>query len=368
MSLMKMALLPACIALSLTGCGGGGDSVKDKLHNIGDHLENIVNKVDEAADGAKLAHTEADFIEALTKDGARVDGSEAAATAAAWIRDKMDLYHYRVQEQNYGSGVNVIADIPGNNPDKMLIVGAHYDTKQGTDSGDAGVIDNAAGVATLVGMAKQFEDEHPDYTIRMVFFGAGEAGQQGSKYFVEQMSQDDLNATLGMINLDTIVGGDNLYLEAPAASQFTCTGANTDATLRDHLHTFTTNTDINPLDKLGKKYLLSEIDASNDLAAFACAGIPSVNIESTNMDIYGQSGNQDGVSQSSNSAFWSTGFDDKNLTAQDRDSEQDWGVIRHTGNDNMARLKATHVWTSVIEGQLTVHNSVLHHFLKHPGL
>lgn len=365
MSLMKMALLPACIALSLTGCGGGGDSVKDKLHNIGDHLENIVNKVDETADGAKLAHTEADFIEALTKDGARVDGTPAADAAAKWIHDKLDLYGYTVQEQHYASGVNVIADIPGNNPDKMLIVGAHYDTKQGTDSGDAGVIDNAAGVATLVGMAKQFEDEHPDYTIRMVFFGAGEAGQQGSKYFVEQMSQDDLNATLGMINLDTIVGGDNLYLEAPAASQFQCANPQVDTLLRDRLYDVTRDHDVNPLQK---DYQKNDIDASNDLAAFACAGIPSVNIESTNMDIYGQSGNQDGVSQSSNSAFWSTGFDQNSMTATDSQTEQNWGVIRHTGNDNMARLKATHVWSNVIEGQLIAHNSVLHHFLKHPGL
>lgn len=362
MSLNKMALLSTCVALALTGCGGG--DVKEKVHSIGDHLQNIAEQVDEATDGAKLAHTEADFIKELTHDGARVNGTQAATNAAQWIHGKMALYGYAVQDQPYGTGVNVVADIPGNNPDQMLIVGAHYDTKAG-ESGDAGVTDNAAGVATLVGMAKQFENEHPDYTIRMVFFGAGEEGQQGSKYFVDHMSQDEVDATLGMINLDAIVGGDKLYLEAPAASQFTCAGLNPDTQLRDHLQSVTTDHKINPL---RKEYLTSEIDASNDLAAFACRGIPSVNIEATNMAIFGQSGNQDGVSQSTNDAFWSTKFNKNTMTANDPQAEQDWGVIRHTGNDNMARLQKTSVWSQVIEGQLTVHNSVLHHFLKHPGL
>lgn len=89
--------------------------------------------------------------------------------------------------------------------EKTIIVGAHYDS-----AGTHGVDDNGSGVAVALENALRMIDVETQYTIKYVFFGAEETGMQGSREYVNSLTEKD-NIVL-MINIDSILAGDNLYL------------------------------------------------------------------------------------------------------------------------------------------------------------
>jgi len=102
---------------------------------------------------------------------------------------------------------NVIAVKPGASP-KQLVVGAHYDS---VATGE-GYVDNATGVGLLIELAARLKAVTTPYTLVFVAFGAEERGALGSRHFVQAMSDDELRATVGMIDLDAPAGGgDTLY-------------------------------------------------------------------------------------------------------------------------------------------------------------
>ncbi|MEM9109642.1 MAG: M20/M25/M40 family metallo-hydrolase [Planctomycetota bacterium] len=78
---------------------------------------------------------------------------------------------------------NIEAVVPGSDPNKTVVVGAHYDTKvasrhwkdSGTsprpdEPGTPGADDNASGVAVILALAKQLANTKPNCTIRFVAF------------------------------------------------------------------------------------------------------------------------------------------------------------------------------------------------------
>lgn len=87
-----------------------------------------------------------------------------------------------------------------------LIVGAHYDSA----SGRQGYLDNATGIGLLLEVAARIKHESTPYTIVFVAFGAEESGMLGSDYYERTMTDIERRATLGMIDLDAVAGGDQL--------------------------------------------------------------------------------------------------------------------------------------------------------------
>lgn len=74
---------------------------------------------------------------------------------------------------------NVIVTIPGKaNPEEIVLIGAHYDTKAGTPGAD----DNASAVAVLLEMCRLLKNETPDRTLKLVFFTLEEPPIFGSKF------------------------------------------------------------------------------------------------------------------------------------------------------------------------------------------
>lgn len=100
---------------------------------------------------------------------------------------------------------NIELTIPGNNPSRQIIAGAHYD--------GSGVGDNASGAGLLLAAAKALKDTQPDLTVKIVFFDAEEAGYLGSAMYAEAMSEEEITSTALMINLDALAFGDycNIY-------------------------------------------------------------------------------------------------------------------------------------------------------------
>ncbi|MBQ6734333.1 MAG: M20/M25/M40 family metallo-hydrolase [Lachnospiraceae bacterium] len=100
---------------------------------------------------------------------------------------------------------NIELTVPGKDPSRQIIVGAHYD---GTGAGD-----NASGVGLLLAAANALKDTHPDLTVKIVFFDAEEEGYLGSIMYAGAMSEEEIASTVLMINLDALAFGDycNIY-------------------------------------------------------------------------------------------------------------------------------------------------------------
>lgn len=86
----------------------------------------------------------------------------------------------------------------------LIIVGAHYDSI--TDS--PGASDNASGTAVLLEIAKAIKVIPNDKEIQLVFFGAEEIGMLGSKNFVDEMNDNDIERTIAMFNMDMVGSAD----------------------------------------------------------------------------------------------------------------------------------------------------------------
>ena len=108
------------------------------------------------------------------------------------------------------SSRNVVAELPGDpGSDRLLVVGAHYDTTQGTQ----GANDNGSGVASLLSVARELADGPSlPFELRFVLFGAEEVGLFGSRHYVSNLDQDEVDSIVAMINID--VPGSGKSLEA----------------------------------------------------------------------------------------------------------------------------------------------------------
>ncbi len=101
-------------------------------------------------------------------------------------------------------------------PEKIILVGAHYDSVRDSP----GANDNASGVAALLELSRLFADVEPTRTVRFVAFTNEEPpffffGQQGSLLYAREARQrnDDIRM---MISLETI----GSYSNAPGSQTY----------------------------------------------------------------------------------------------------------------------------------------------------
>jgi len=102
--------------------------------------------------------------------------------------------------------VNVVATLPGSDPDAgMVVIGAHYDSRT-IDLADAtspapGANDNATGVAAVLEIARVLAHQTPRATVIFVAFSAEEVGRQGSLHYIETgraLGEDGWRAMLAL--------------------------------------------------------------------------------------------------------------------------------------------------------------------------
>jgi hypothetical protein len=95
---------------------------------------------------------------------------------------------------------NVVADIPGRQPDlPVVLLGAHHDTQ----CDHVGADDNASGVVALLAVAAALARTRSRRTIRLVSFGAEEQLSVGSAAYVRR-HRGELGAVGVVINLDSV--------------------------------------------------------------------------------------------------------------------------------------------------------------------
>ncbi len=96
------------------------------------------------------------------------------------------------------TSANLVAEIPGTDPDApKIVVGAHYDSQLESP----GSADNATGLAALLAMARAWVGSRPRRTIALVAFGVEETGSWGAADYATRHSGEGIAA---MVNLDAL--------------------------------------------------------------------------------------------------------------------------------------------------------------------
>ncbi|WP_042454036.1 M20/M25/M40 family metallo-hydrolase [Neobacillus dielmonensis] len=259
----------------------------------------------------KVAYQHTEYLS--EKIGPRVAGSPNEVKAGNYIFNELKQLGYQPSKQTFSytrrGTTKTSANIIGtkisksnklkNNP--QIIIGAHYDSV----SVGKGADDNASSIGVILETAKAIQKRELHYDVKFVFFGAEEEGLRGSDYYVSQMSQEEKDRTIVMINLDSLLAGDNIYVYGSPGEDGWLRDLALDIAQKKGIP-LGTNPGINP------DYPQGTTGDWSDHAAFQEAGIPIGYLEATNWEI----GDQDGYTQTVKH-----------------------GEIWHTENDNLAFLE-----------------------------
>lgn len=121
---------------------------------------------------------------------------------------------------------NVIGYRPASNSPltaKNVIISAHYDNVYGFEVVNPynnikdyvfsyGINDNASGLAVMLAVLNDLANTELDFNIIFIAFGSQELGLLGSKAYHANMSDIDKQNLLLLINIDSVIAGDYLYL------------------------------------------------------------------------------------------------------------------------------------------------------------
>jgi len=157
----------ACGVAFATGCGGddGSASAAERVPQA------KVNRFD-----ARAAYR---LVREQVELGPRPAGSEPSRVLAERLRRMLPNGRF----QPIGGGLrNVVGRIPGRDPKRVVVVGAHYDTKE--IPGFVGAVDGASGTAVVAQLARTIEARELRPTVVFLMFDGEEApaGRQDDQF------------------------------------------------------------------------------------------------------------------------------------------------------------------------------------------
>ena len=175
-----------------------------------------------------------EHMKVMCELGPRPSGSAAIGKAQDYILSELKSYGLKVVEYPFVAKTprgtvpmkNIIAELPGEKPDMVLITG-HYDTKR--QAGFIGANDGASSTAAVLETARVLAKTRPEYTLWFVFFDGEEAvvewnamngtdNTYGSRRLVSEMlANGSLSRVRAMILYD-MIGDKNLDLKRDAES------------------------------------------------------------------------------------------------------------------------------------------------------
>ena len=124
--------------------------------------------------------------EALLADVEAVGGNVTLTVSAIENATSQNIIATRTPKKGGGDGI--------------VHVTAHYDSVPFA----AGASDNASGTATALEIARVLKSYPIDEEVRFAFVGAEEIGLVGSRYYVSQLSQDEISRSIGNFNMDMV--------------------------------------------------------------------------------------------------------------------------------------------------------------------
>jgi Zn-dependent M28 family amino/carboxypeptidase len=128
-------------------------------------------------------------------------GQQLAATPGLVLRLKTDTF------RGIATTSNVLAETPGGDPDNVVVVGAHLDSV----NAGPGIQDNGSGSAAILEVAEQMGKVNPRNKVRFALWGAEESGLVGSTYYVNELSQDELDRIALYLNFDMIGSPNHVF-------------------------------------------------------------------------------------------------------------------------------------------------------------
>ncbi len=163
------------------------------------------------ADAQLVAALRRDVTVLATDIGERnlVNTPAALERTASWLTERLTRLGYEVKPQSFQVGThtvrNLIVEVRGATlPNELVVVGAHYDTAEGTPGAD----DNGSGVAVALSLAEYFSTRSTPRTLRFIFFtneeppffrGASMGSDVSAK--ASRAASEDLKA---MLSLETM--------------------------------------------------------------------------------------------------------------------------------------------------------------------
>ncbi len=226
--------------------------------------------------------------------GSRVAGTLNEQKAGDYIFSELEKLGYQPSKQSFSytrrgvtkTSANIIGTkISHSNKYKnspQVIIGAHYDSV----SVGKGADDNASSIGVILETAKALQQRELHYDVKFIFFGAEEEGLRGSDYYVAQMSQDEKDRTMVMINLDSLLAGDKIYVYGSPGADGWLRDLALDIAKKKNIP-LETNPGLNP------DFPAGTTGDWSDHAPFQRAGIPIGYLEATNWEI----GDLDGYTQ-----------------------------------------------------------------------
>jgi len=132
------------------------------------------------------------------------DGYPKLEQAAQYIKGEFQKAGLDVKEEHFQwegkSYKNIVAEKRGMTfPDRIYILGAHYDTV----SGSLGADDNASGVAVLLEVGRNIQTVPLECTVRLIAFSLEEYDYAGSTHYVRNLRKGE-EKILGMISLEMV--------------------------------------------------------------------------------------------------------------------------------------------------------------------
>lgn len=313
--------------------------------------------------------------------GGREGGTKEEVLAGDFVKSEFEKMGLLVSEHHFSWPVlkkkgmelhsrNLIAEKKGKS-DKVIVLGAHYDSTA-KDKGSHGAMDNGAGTSVMLAVASAISKMSDlPYTVQFMAFGAEELGKIGSRAYVRDLQENspaEVEKILLMVNLDTVAGGDYLYVHSAHTTPYKCGGNSSQYSSDPAIRKALLKASINMLGEGNAHRIHPEFPGYpegvtgewSDHEPFACAGIPIGYIETTNFKIHGKDG-YDGYSQTVTPGLWDC-FDAEKVGACDRETETKWGRIWHTPNDQLALLES--LYPGRIESQIMANTKVLVEFFS----
>jgi len=136
-----------------------------------------------------------------------IGASYAVGTEQYALRDSGLTMRVRTDtESDIRTTWNVIAETASGDPDNVVVAGAHLDSV----IAGPGINDNGSGSATILEIAEVFaaQERVARNKVRFIWFGAEELGLLGSRYYVNDLTTDERDDIMAMLNFD-MVGSPN---------------------------------------------------------------------------------------------------------------------------------------------------------------
>jgi Zn-dependent M28 family amino/carboxypeptidase len=139
----------------------------------------------------------------LGAEGVHIPGVGTSFAVGVDLNDPGTVARVKTEVlEQLGESVNVIAETPGGDPSRTVVIGAHLDSVPA----GPGINDNGSGSAGILEIAEEFaaQGRTPRNKLRFMWYGVEELGLVGSTKYVEGLTQDEKDDILAMLNFDMI--------------------------------------------------------------------------------------------------------------------------------------------------------------------